>query len=115
MKRNAITLVALVALGFVWFEAPAHPTHDQTPPETSISAGPGARTTDTTPTFRFAANESPVNFVCKRDGKRFKPCSSPKTLSPLPRGRHGFYVKSIDPYGNIDATAAAYTFKVVRP
>jgi hypothetical protein len=94
--------------------APAQAGHDRTPPQTYITKGPGARTTDTTPKFRFSASEA-SNFVCKRDGKRFAPCSSPKTLKPLSYGRHGFYVRAIDAFGNRDATAAAYGFKVVRP
>jgi hypothetical protein len=31
-----------------------------------------------------------------------------------PYGRHGFYVRAIDEFGNKDATAAAHSFKVVR-
>ena len=98
-----------------WLGGPAYATHQTTPPETTITRGPGARTTDTTPTFRFSSSKSPSNFECKIDGNRFKPCSSPKTYKGgLTYGRHGFYVKAIDAYGNIDPTAAAYTFKVKR-
>ncbi len=108
-------LFAAGALVLVTLASPATAGHDRTPPQTAFTGGPGARTTDRTPTFRFASSEGKSSFVCKRDGKRFKPCRSPKTLKPLTRGRHGFYVKAIDPFGNIDPTAAAYVFKVVRP
>lgn len=119
-NRPALVALALAALGLAAVPGmlldpdPAIPTHDTIPPVTSITSGPGARTTDTTPRFRFSSNEKNSRFVCKRDGKRFSVCSSPKTLKPLAYGRHGFYVRAIDPFGNRDATAAAYTFKVVR-
>lgn len=105
----------LVALGAAFVAAPAWSGHDKTPPQTTITSGPASRTTDTSPTFRFASNEKNSRFVCKRDGKRFSPCNSPKRLKPLSYGRHGFYVRAIDPFFNRDPTAAAYTFKVVRP
>jgi hypothetical protein len=114
-RRGGFAALALAAIAMAGLAAPANSGHDRTPPQTAFSGGPGARTTDTTPKFRFFANEQNSSFVCKRDGKRFKPCRSPKTLKPLTYGRHGFYVKAIDPFGNVDATAAAYVFKVVKP
>jgi hypothetical protein len=107
-------LAALVTIATGALAAPALSGHDRTPPETYITKGPGARTTDTTPKFRFSASEA-ANFLCKRDGKSFAACSSPKTLKPLSYGRHGFYVRAVDAFGNRDPTAAAYTFKVKRP
>ena len=76
--------------------------------------GPKARTADRTPTFSFSANEAKARFLCKLDGSGFSPCTSPKTFGKLSRGRHGFYVKALDPFSNVDATAAAYSFKVVK-
>ncbi len=114
MKRALATILALSAI-VAWGAAPALSGHDKTPPQTFITGGPGARTTDTTPRFTFASSEKLSRFVCKRDGKRFTPCSSPKTLKPLAYGRHGFYVRAIDRFDNKDASAAAYSFKVVRP
>jgi hypothetical protein len=111
-----MVVLTLVAAGSLALPAmPAFSGHDKTPPQTSITSGPGKRTTDTTPRFAFAANEKKSRFVCKRDGKSFSPCDSPKTLKRLSYGRHGFYVRAIDPFANRDPTAAAYTFKVVRP
>ena len=104
------SLVTLAALA-----APVWSGHDKTPPQTFINSGPGSRTTDTTPRFTFSSNEKKSRFVCKRDGKGFSPCDSPKRLKALSYGRHGFYVRAIDPFANKDPTAAAYTFKVVRP
>ena len=88
--------------------------HDNTPPQTFIDGGPKARTPDRTPTFSFSANEAQSRFLCKLDGSGFSPCTSPKTYGKLSRGRHGFYVKALDPFSNVDATAAAYSFKVVK-
>jgi large repetitive protein len=114
MKRALVTILALSATA-AFAASPALSGHDKTPPQTSITSAPAKRTTDTTPTFTFASSEKLSRFVCKRDGKRFTPCSSPKTLKPLSYGRHGFYVRAIDRFENKDPSASAYTFKVVRP
>jgi hypothetical protein len=111
---RAVALLAALAT-VAWPAGSALSVHDQTPPETYITAGPPVRTTDTTPRFAFVASEAASRFVCKRDGKGFKSCTSPKTLKRLSYGRHGFYVRAIDPFSNKDPTAAAYSFKVVRP
>ncbi len=108
-----IGVLALALAGSV--AVPAWTGHDKTPPQTRIDSGPGSRTTDKTPRFTFSSNEKKSRFVCKRDGKGFSPCESPKTLKPLSYGRHGFYVRAIDAFANKDPTAAAYVFKVVRP
>jgi hypothetical protein len=113
--KKAASLASLGTLCLIWAAAPAQATHTTTPPITSITHGPGSRTTDTTPKFRFESNKNPSSFVCKVDGAKFKPCTSPKVYKHgLTYGRHGFYVKAIDAYGNIDRTAAAYSFKIVR-
>ena len=106
--------VAVLAVAALGSAVPAMSGHDKTPPKTFITGGPGARTTDRTPTFTFSSNERKARFVCKRDSGSFVPCRSPKTLKSLSRGRHGFYVRAIDPFDNRDATAAAYVFKVVK-
>ncbi len=113
MGRHA-WIAGLVTIATMAVAAPALSVHDKTPPETYITKGPGTRTTDRTPKFKFSASEA-ANFVCKRDGKSFAPCESPKVLKQLSYGRHGFYVRAIDAVGNRDATAAAYSFKVARP
>jgi hypothetical protein len=113
--KTAALLASLGTMSLAWAAAPAQATHTTTPPVTSITRGPGAKTTDTTPKFKFKSNKKPSSFICKIDGAKFKPCTSPKVYKHgLPYGRHGFYVKAIDAYGNIDRTAAAYTFKIVR-
>ncbi len=108
---GSVALLVVLAVHAV----PAWPGHDNTPPQTYINRAPAKRTTDKTPRFTFSSNDRKARFVCKRDGKSFSPCDSPKTLKPLSYGRHGFYVRAIDPFANKDPTAAAYTFKVVKP
>ena len=114
MRRNGTIILAVALAAAIGGASVSLAGHDKTPPRTFITGGPGARTTDRTPTFTFSSNERKARFVCKRDGGSFVPCDSPKTLSPLTRGRHGFYVRAIDPFDNRDATAAAYSFKVVK-
>jgi hypothetical protein len=113
VRRAGAAAGALLA-AFVWIAPPAQTGHDNTPPQTRITQGPGARTADRTPTFSFTANEANARFLCKVDAAGFGACTSPKTLGKLTRGRHGFYVKALDPFSNVDATAAAYSFKVVK-
>jgi hypothetical protein len=103
-----------IALAVALLAPVAHSGHDNTPPQTRITGGPGARTADRTPTFTFSANEANARFLCKLDGSGFAACTSPMTYRRLSPGRHGFYVKALDPFSNVDATAAAYSFKVVK-
>jgi hypothetical protein len=115
LMKRALTVIAALLVGGALVAAPAFSTHDKTPPQTSFTSGPGSRTGDRTPTFTFKSSKHPSNFICKLDGRRFKGCRSPKTLKPISYGRHGFYVKAIDSFGNTDPTAAAYRFKVPKP
>lgn len=112
--RRAGTAAGATLVAIALFAPPAHTGHDNTPPQTTVTDGPNARTADTTPTFSFSANEAEPRFLCKLDGSGFAPCTSPKTYGKLKTGRHGFYVKALDPFSNVDRTAAAYSFKVVK-
>ncbi len=82
-------------------------------PQTLLKHGPGNRTVDRTPTFRFAADEKGVTFQCKLDGKPFKRCRSPYTSSRLLPGRHTFKVRARDGEGKLDPTPASYGFRVI--
>ena len=115
MRRGGTIVLAVALAAAIGGASASLAGHDKTPPKTFIDGGPGARTADRTPTFSFSSNERKARFVCKRDSGGFSPCGSPKTLKQLPYGRHGFYVRAIDPFDNRDATAAAYVFKVVKP
>lgn len=87
------------------------------PPETTITGGPGAITSDNTPTFSFVSDEPPPNtnfhFQCRLSTTTtWSPCNSPYTLAALPDGTYTFLVRAIDRVINIDPTPATYEFTV---
>jgi len=92
-------------------EAPAPPA-DTTAPDTSISSGPEASTTETTATFALSSNESGSSFECALDGGAFAACTSPWTVTSLAPGSHTVAVRSIDTAGNVDATPATFAWSI---
>jgi hypothetical protein len=82
-------------------------------PQTTLRGKPAKKTSDRTPTFRFASNESGSTFQCKLDGKAFRACKSPLTTKRLPLGRHTFKVRSRDDSGKLDPSPASYRFRIV--
>ena len=86
---------------------------DTTPPNTNLKRKPPKRGTDRTPTFRFRSNEAGSTFRCKLDHKRFRRCTSPFTTKRLGAGRHTFRVEAVDASGNVDATPAKYSFRIL--
>ena len=78
---------------------------DKTPPQTKILKGPKAKSTKTTASFKFDADESGSRFECKLDAKPFKPCESPRKYKHLKPGKHVFRVRAIDPAGNVGEPA----------
>jgi plastocyanin len=82
------------------------------PPQTKITAEPGAKTRDRTPSFRFSATLPGAAFQCSVDRKPFKACRSPYATPPLKPGRHTFRVAAAAS-GLTDPTPASWTFKVV--
>jgi uncharacterized delta-60 repeat protein len=87
-------------------------TVDDTPPETTITAGPGG-TSDVS--FAFTATEPGSTFVCSLDGMPATACSSPTGYSGLAPGMHSFAVAATDPAGNADPTSASATWTVPQP
>jgi hypothetical protein len=88
---------------------------DTVPPQTIITSGPPASSTDSTPTFAFAATESGARFECSLDKGAFSRCTSALTLGPLSPGAHSFAVRARDAAGNIDASPATLTFTILSP
>jgi hypothetical protein len=82
-------------------------------PNTKIKKRPKNRSGDTSPTFKFKADEPGATFKCKLDGKKLKKCKSPKTYRGLDPGKHKFKVEAIDADGNVDPTPAKDKFKVL--
>ncbi len=94
--------------------SPPSPTGAPTPIlDTKISAKPGAKTRDRTPTFRFRSSQAGASFECKLDGKPFKPCRSPLTTKTLSYGRHTLLVRTVAA-GSADPSPAKFSFKVVK-
>jgi hypothetical protein len=81
-------------------------------PQTMLKHKPPHRTTDRTPTFRFAADEAGSTFQCKLDSKPFRTCRSPFTAKQLSPGHHTFRVRARDDSGTLDRSPAAYGFTV---
>jgi hypothetical protein len=87
-------------------------TVDLVAPETTISAGPANPTSSTAASFSFASTEPGSTFECRLDGAAFAACTSPQGYSSLSEGSHTFQVRATDPAGNVDPTAASYTWVV---
>ncbi|WP_165821285.1 right-handed parallel beta-helix repeat-containing protein [Nocardioides gansuensis] len=94
---------------YTWIVAP--------PPVVTLLSGPGVEqeeSTDTTATFTFSADVSPVTFHCWLDGKfnphapgdpsQPAPCDpAGQTYTDLGVGDHLFAVRAVDQYGNLGA------------
>jgi hypothetical protein len=86
---------------------------DSDPPQTKITKSPPNKTDETTVKYRFRSDEPGSTFKCKVDQRPYRPCRSPRKLSKLDDGKHGFRVRAKDPAGNVDPTPAKDRFKVV--
>ena len=90
-----------------------NPAADATPPETTITAAPAARTGDAEAAFAYAASEQRSTFECALDGAGFRPCQAAgQRYRGLAAGRHVFRVRAIDAAGNADPTPAAHAWRV---
>jgi Bacterial Ig-like domain len=89
-------------------------TVDTSAPDTAIDAGPaeGSTTADSTPMFKFSADELGSVFECSIDGGEAFSCESPYTLGELSDDEHSLSVTASDDAGNTDLTAAERTFVV---
>jgi PASTA domain/Bacterial Ig-like domain len=86
---------------------------DTTPPDTTIGPTvPPANSPSTSATFDLGSTEAGSTYVCRLDGGSYGSCSSPASYSGLGDGTHTFYAKATDPAGNIDGSAASYSWDV---
>src|SRR5439155_18891850 len=90
-------------------------TPDTTPPDTTITAAPPARSNSSTASFSFTATEAGSSFAGRLDSGAFAPCVSPRSYSALGFGSHSFQVRATDAAGNTDPTPASYTWTVGFP
>jgi hypothetical protein len=110
----ALTMSANRSVSAV-FTALLPPILDTTPPNTRIRKGPKKETSNDDAKFRFTSSEPGSRFKCKLVGRKFKPCTSPKKIKNLDRGKHTFKVKAIDAAGNRDPSPARRRWKIVEP
>jgi hypothetical protein len=87
---------------------------DTTPPDTTITDGPGNPTPAFQALFAFTSTEGGSTFECSLDGAAFAPCTSPASVNVGP-GNHSFQVRAVDPAGNVDPTPASYAWQVLPP
>jgi hypothetical protein len=85
---------------------------DLTPPDTTITSGPGGTVTSRTATFTFTANEPAQSFACRLDAGPQVPCTSPHSYAGLSDGPHVFEVAATDQAGNADASPASRSWTV---
>lgn len=90
-------------------------TVDATAPDTSIGSGPTGATTARRARFAFSSPEANARFECRLDSGSWAACTSPAAYTRLPRRRHTFEVRALDPFGNADASPASRRWSVERP
>jgi hypothetical protein len=82
-------------------------------PQTILKGKPAPRSRDRTPTFRFRSDHADATFQCALDKKRFRACRSPFTTKRLTVGRHTFRVRAREGSGEVDASPATFSFRVL--
>jgi hypothetical protein len=82
-------------------------------PETTITEGPPAGTTDTSARFTFSSDQPGSTFQCKLDSASgFTACPNPYTITGLTEGPHTLLVSARGPAGNMDHSPAAWNWTV---
>jgi hypothetical protein len=95
-----------------WTVKVVTPPPDTTPPQTSITNGPGSTTTATSASFSFSSSEAGSSFECKLDNAVWSACATPEEYSGVSVGSHKFSVRAIDSAENVDATPATQSWTV---
>ena len=86
---------------------------DVTPPDTTFSHTPKAKTRKRKAKFTFTATEA-ATFSCVVDKKAAVPCASPFKVKLKRCGKHNVAVVARDAVGNFDPTPATYTWKIKK-
>lgn len=87
------------------------PQPDTTAPQTTLVKSKLLAATRSAK-FWFSSSEAGGSFLCRLDGKPFKPCTSPRSYRHLKPGRHTFRVKAVDAAGNVDASPLVAHFRL---
>lgn len=85
---------------------------DQTPPNTTITVNPPSVSGSPAATFVFTSTETGSTFEGSLDGTGFTPVTTPLSFTGLAEGNHTFEVRATDRAGNVDLTAAPYSWEV---
>jgi hypothetical protein len=85
---------------------------DCTPPDTTITVQPAAKTSSTQARFEFTS-ETGATFDCSFDGSGFTSCISP-VLKALGVGSHVFQVRAVDAAGNADQSPAVASWEITK-
>ncbi len=80
------------------------------PPRTRLGKHPKRHTRHHVARFAFTANE-PATFACKLDHTPWAACATP-FKQKVGSGKHRFKVRATDAFGQVDATAAKFRWKV---
>lgn len=86
------------------------------PPDTTITDNPPNPSNSSSASFSFIGTHPSVfqDFECQLDGLpiSFEICASPRSHTGLSDGAHTFRVRDRDGEGNVDPTAASYTWVI---
>jgi hypothetical protein len=95
------------------FQTTSTSASDTTPPETTITKEPKAKSSKSKAKYKFTSSEPNSTFTCKFDKKKPKPCDSGKAkYKRLDDGKHKFKVYAVDAAGNRDPSPDKDKFKV---
>jgi hypothetical protein len=86
-------------------ESPLVSEYPAVAPDTTITAGPKARTKRKAVSFSFTSTELGSTYECRLDADAFESCASPKRYK-VGKGKHHFEVRARDAGGSVDATPA---------
>lgn len=87
-------------------------TVDTVAPDTAITSTPPALSGSAAANFSFASSEAGSTFACALDSGGTTSCESPKTYAGLGDGSHTFRVQAVDAAGNVDTSAAAFSWQI---
>ncbi len=95
-------------------------TIDTIGPYVEITSGPGATTSDTTPSFTFIFGSDAISVTCRTihsgaPDPAFGPCTSPYTAAALPQGPTQFEVRTQDLAANARIASATTIIDTAPP